>query len=71
MGEGHGAFSRTEREANLFAASLLMPKDFLTDDLEETESVDLLDDEFLHQLSRKYGVSTQTLVNRLENLGYI
>jgi Zn-dependent peptidase ImmA (M78 family) len=48
-----------------------MPKDFLTDDLEETESVDLLDDEFLHQLSRKYGVSTQTLVNRLENLGYI
>lgn len=60
-----------EREANFFAASLLMPKGFLEMDLAKEEYVDLLDDEFLHTLARKYGVSTQALVNRLKNLGYI
>jgi Zn-dependent peptidase ImmA (M78 family) len=60
-----------EREANFFAASLLMPKEFLEADLEKKDYVDLFDDEFLRGLSRKYGVSTQALVNRLKNLGYI
>jgi len=60
-----------EREANFFAASLLMPKEFLETDLASEDSVDLLDDDFLHGLARKYGVSTQALVNRLKNLGYI
>ena len=60
-----------EREANLFAASLLMPRRFLENDLEHEESVDVLDDEFLSGLARKYGVSSQALVNRLKNLGYI
>lgn len=60
-----------EREANLFAASLLMPKRFLDRDLEGEEYVNLLDDDFLSDLARKYGVSTQALVNRLKNLGYI
>ena len=60
-----------EREANFFAASLLMPKEFLEADLENEDYVDLLDDKFLRDLSRKYGVSTQALVNRLKNLGYI
>lgn len=60
-----------EREANLFAASLLMPKRFLEDDLQQKEFVDLLDDDFLSNLARKYGVSSQALVNRLKNLGYI
>jgi Zn-dependent peptidase ImmA (M78 family) len=60
-----------EREANFFAASLLMPKGFLEADLAKEEYVDLLDDTFLHGLARKYGVSTQALVNRLKNLRYI
>jgi|SRR5271165_1167237 len=60
-----------EREANFFAASLLMPKDFLEADLAKEDYVDLLDDQLLHTLARKYGVSTQALVNRLKNLGYI
>jgi Zn-dependent peptidase ImmA (M78 family) len=60
-----------EREANYFAASLLMPKAFLQSDLAGTDSLDLLDDDFVHELSRKYGVSTQALLNRLKNLGYI
>jgi Zn-dependent peptidase ImmA (M78 family) len=60
-----------EREANFFAASLLMPKEFLEADLAGEDDVDLLDDDFLRDLARKYGVSTQALVNRLKNLGYI
>jgi Zn-dependent peptidase ImmA (M78 family) len=60
-----------EREANFFAASLLMPREFLAEDLAKQEYVDVLDDDLIHSLARKYGVSTQALVNRLKNLGYI
>jgi Zn-dependent peptidase ImmA (M78 family) len=60
-----------EREANFFAASILMPRGFLEEDLERVEYVDLLDDNFLCDLARKYGVSVQALVNRLKNLSYI
>jgi len=60
-----------EREANLFAASLLMPKEFIEADLASEDYFDLLDDGFLQNLARKYGVSAQALVNRLKNLGYI
>jgi Zn-dependent peptidase ImmA (M78 family) len=60
-----------EREANFFAASLLMPRGFLEEDLENVEYVNLLDDDFLYDLARKYGVSVQALVNRLKNLSYI
>lgn len=60
-----------EREANLFAATLLMPKEFLDADLSGLEFFDLLDDMKLYDLARKYGVSTQALVNRLKNLGYM
>jgi Zn-dependent peptidase ImmA (M78 family) len=60
-----------EREANLFAASLLMPERFLEHDLEDEDYVDLFDDEFLSELARKYGVSGQALTNRLNYLGYI
>jgi Zn-dependent peptidase ImmA (M78 family) len=60
-----------EREANFFAASLLMPKQFLEEDLANEEYVDVLDDDLLSELARKYGVSSQALVNRLKNLNYI
>jgi Zn-dependent peptidase ImmA (M78 family) len=60
-----------EREANFFAASLLMPRQFLEEDLADEDYVDLLDDDFLSDLARKYGVSSQALVNRLKNLDYI
>lgn len=60
-----------EREANLFAASLLMPRAFLEADLSGQEYVDLLDDDSLRDLARKYGVSTQALAIRLKSLGYI
>jgi Zn-dependent peptidase ImmA (M78 family) len=64
-------FDEAEREANLFAAALLMPREFLERDLRKEDYVDILDDAFLRDLGRKYGVSTQALVNRLKNLGYI
>ena len=48
-----------------------MPREFLEADLADKDYVDLLDDELVNSLSRKYNVSTQALVNRLKNLGYI
>jgi Zn-dependent peptidase ImmA (M78 family) len=60
-----------EREANFFAACLLMPRNFIEDDLAAEVCVDLLDDLFLSHLARRYCVSFQALVNRLKNLNYI
>jgi len=60
-----------EREANLFAAELLMPAKFLKRDLESL-ALDLLQDgSVLEKLAKKYKVSTQALTFRLANLGYI
>ncbi len=60
-----------EKEANFFAAELLMPAEFLTRDL-EGQDLDLLgDNDFLEKLARKYEVSVQALTFRLANLGYI
>jgi Zn-dependent peptidase ImmA (M78 family) len=60
-----------EREANLFAAELLMPAKFLREDLEGLE-LDLLgDSKFLTDLAKKYSVSLQALTFRLTYLRYI
>lgn len=60
-----------EREANYFAAELLLPAAFLKADL-EGKNVDLIGDGvFLVKLARKYQVSVQALTFRLANLGYI
>ncbi len=58
-----------EKEANLFAAELLMPAKFLEKDL-KGKDIDLLDDEQLVDLAAKYKVSVQALSFRLANLGY-
>lgn len=60
-----------EREANYFAAALLMPRALLERDLDGHDSLDLTEDTTIKNLSRKYGVSTVAMVNRLKNLGYI
>lgn len=60
-----------EMEANLFAAEVLMPMDFLEEDLRKTDTVDLLDSDLVANLARKYGVSTQALLIRLTALGYV
>ena len=62
----------TEKEANLFAAELLMPSRFLQRDLEGMRTLDLLtNDQALTKLARKYKVSTEALTFRLAYLGYI
>lgn len=59
-----------EMEANRFAAELLMPIEFLGDDL-ATRQFDFADDKQLRALAKRYGVSTQALAIRLTGLGYI
>lgn len=60
-----------EKEANVFAAELLMPATFLERDIASLEDVSLLDEDVLQPLARKYGVSTAALTFRLANLGYV
>lgn len=60
-----------EKEANLFAAELLMPSDFLQKDLANLDSLDLYDEKTIPDLAQKYGVSTQALMYRLQYLGYL
>jgi len=56
-----------EREANAFAAELLMPESFLMRDLENRQ---VLDDDDVEVLAKKYKVSQKALVLRLAKLGY-
>lgn len=62
---------KIEREANQFAAQLLMPTDFIQKDMLKLGRIDLLHDVKLEKLSSDYGVSLQALMYRLNNLGYI
>lgn len=61
----------SEVEANRFAAELLMPRTIVDADMKAAHALDVLDDEFLTRLSRRYGVSSQAMVLRLTNLGYV
>jgi len=60
-----------EKEANLFAAELLMPAKFLRQELEGKHFDLLTNNRGLERLAKKYKVSLQALMFRLANLGYI
>lgn len=62
-----------EREANSFAAELLMPEAFLRDDIAQVGEIYLLDEQnsTLSELADYYEVSVNALTFRLSNLGYI
>jgi Zn-dependent peptidase ImmA (M78 family) len=60
-----------EKEANLFAAELLMPKAFLEKDLANIETVDLMEEKTIKSLAEKYQVSTHAFAFRLAYLGYV
>lgn len=60
-----------EKEANLFAAELLMPHQFLARDVERIGAIDLLDERGIRELAVKYEVSTQAMTFRLTYLGYV
>ena len=63
--------SEEEKEANLFAAELLMPVRFIQQDLAEVDTLDLEHDDMLTELAKKYKVSVQAMTFRLAYLGYI
>jgi Zn-dependent peptidase ImmA (M78 family) len=60
-----------EKEANLFAAELLMPPRLLAKELETTGTFDLEDEAILKKLAEKFSVSTQAMTFRLAYLGYL
>jgi Zn-dependent peptidase ImmA (M78 family) len=59
-----------EVESNLFAAELLMPSQFLKQDLDRFGMLDPLDEEKVARLANLYKVSTQAMAVRLSHLGY-
>jgi Zn-dependent peptidase ImmA (M78 family) len=73
-GKSSEATDTEEIEANSFAANLLMPKEFLREDLRllagRNGEVDLSKDQ-LSALARKYQVSETAMNFRLINLGFI
>jgi Zn-dependent peptidase ImmA (M78 family) len=60
-----------EVEANLFAAELLMPEEFLARDMDQLGSPDLLDEDFVGQLAKKYRVSQHAMTIRLTTIGFL
>lgn len=69
-GSMHPAATQEEVEANVFAASLLMPPNFLQADL-QAHTIDALDEAAVRQLSNRYQVSPQALTIRLMQLGLL
>ena len=57
-----------EREANSFAAALLMPANLVRDEIEQHD-FDFADEDALNSLARKFQVSAQSMAYRLSNLG--
>lgn len=58
-----------EIEANTFAASLLMPAEWLRDDVPASRVLGPLDEDVTDDLARLYQVSQQAMAFRLMNLG--
>ncbi|HLO73880.1 MAG TPA: ImmA/IrrE family metallo-endopeptidase [Flavobacterium sp.] len=56
-----------EREANAFAAALLMPRELISNEIDECE---FGGDEAVKHLAKRFKVSEQAMSFRLSNLGY-
>lgn len=59
-----------EVEANAFAAALLMPEDYLRNDLHD-KRFDMYDETAVRRLAQRYQVSVQALTIRLMELGLL
>lgn len=57
-----------EREANLFAMELLMPRAFLLADIEKMGGVDIEDDAAMRKLANRYKVSVTVMALRVGQL---
>jgi Zn-dependent peptidase ImmA (M78 family) len=66
----HAPLTATELEANTFAASLLMPEDFIKRDF-AGKKIDAQDEAAVRQLAHRYQVSVQALTIRLVELGML
>jgi Zn-dependent peptidase ImmA (M78 family) len=64
----HPQNSNIEKEANFFAASLLMPLELLQKEIDQFEGEK---DDLISKLSNKFKVSNEAMGYRLLNLGYI
>jgi len=60
-----------EREANAFAAELLMPRALIESDVGKRRGLSFLDEGELRELAKCYGVSLQACMLRLVNLRLI
>lgn len=60
-----------EKEANLFAAELLMPATLLRNEVQVVDAVDQDDESKIRELAEKFGVSTQAMMFRLAYLDLI
>ena len=57
-----------EREANYFAMCLLMPEQFVRDEIAKMDGLDLVDDRQLEKLAKKFKVSMGMMAMRLEQV---
>ena len=62
---------RQERQANKFAAEILMHEEMLIVELKNYEARDFDDTEYLNRITNKFKVSVQALTIRMANLGLI
>lgn len=62
------AIDAKERDANAFAAELLMPESEVLEAV-EADGLDITDDREIARAARRFGVSVQALTFRLANLG--
>ena len=60
-----------EKEANLFAAELLMPKQMVEAAINSVEGLDLEDQQDLNDLATQFNVSVQAIAFRLAYLGHL
>lgn len=63
--------TRQEQEANAFAASILMPKQFVFDELSKPEFKDLTELALIDALAKKFDVSVPAMTYRLSNLNIL
>jgi len=61
---------RVEKQANKFAAELLMPEESILYEI-ENRNIDFDDDNQIVNLARAFGVSSQALLIRLSNVGVL
>lgn len=61
---------RLEREANYFAANILMPANVINRYI-ETNNIDFYEDSDLQKMAKAFGVSSSAMTYRLINLGLI